>query len=62
MVPAKCFSPPPKVKSCLVQFTQKSSPEAVDFQLLLAFLDDYAAFSRKTLGRIQKMLEKKGKS
>lgn len=59
MVPAKCFSPAPKVKSCLLGFTKKSEPEKVDFQLLLSFLDQYAPFSRKTLGRIQKMLEKR---
>lgn len=62
MVPAKCFSPVPKVKSCLVAFSQKSSPEKVAFQALVSFLNVYAPFSRKTLGRIQKMLEKKSET
>lgn len=58
-VPAKCFSPAPKVKSCLVQFTKKHEPVPVNFLRLQSFLDFYAPYSRKTLGRIMKMNEKK---
>lgn len=60
MVPAKCFSPAPKVKSCLVRFIKKDSPENVEQKKLENFLNLYSPYSRKTLWRIEKMLEKKG--
>lgn len=60
MVPPKCFSPAPKVKSCLVKFTKKENPEKVDFQDLEHFLDLFAPYSRKTLGRIEKLCQKQG--
>lgn len=60
MVPPKCFSPAPKVKSCLVKFVKKDCPESVDFQALEAFLNLFAPYSRKTLWRIAKLLEKQG--
>lgn len=62
-VPAKCFSPAPKVKSCLVRLTKKEQVEMVDFQSLLEFLNLFSPYSRKTLWKISKMIEKKwGKS
>lgn len=60
MVPPKCFSPPPKVKSCLVQFIRKEKPVEIDFQLLVDFLNVFAPYSRKTLGRIDKLAQKQG--
>ena len=59
MVPPKCFSPAPKVKSCLVKFVKKERSEPVKFQTLELFLNLFAPYSRKTLGRIAKMIEKK---
>lgn len=59
MVPPKCFSPAPKVKSCLVKFIKKEVSEPVNFQTLELFLNLFAPYSRKTLGRIAKMIEKK---
>lgn len=61
-VPAKCFSPAPKVKSCLLRFTKKEKTESVAYSALEAFLNHFAPYSRKTLGKIAKMREKKGKS
>ncbi len=58
-VPAKAFSPAPKVKSCLIQCTPKLEIPDLDFEKLLQFLDDYSPFSRKTLWAIQKLHEKK---
>lgn len=60
MVPAKCFSPAPKVKSCLMRFTKKEKSESLPPVLLEEFLNDFAPYSRKTLWRITKMLQKKG--
>lgn len=62
MVPAKCFSPAPKVKSCLLRFTKKEKPESVAHSALESFLNDFSPYSRKTLWKISKMLEKKGKT
>ncbi len=62
-VPAKCFSPAPKVKSCLVRLTKKKNVERVDFESLLEFLNLFSPYSRKTLWKISKMIRKKwGKS
>lgn len=62
MVPAKCFSPAPKVKSCLMRFTKKEKIEAVDYQQLEHFLNLFSPYSRKTLWRICKMIEKRGEA
>ena len=62
-VPAKCFNPAPKVKSCLVQLTTKSEELKISWNSFLSFLELYAPFSRKTLGSIATLLEKRdGKS
>ena len=58
-VPAKCFKPVPKVKSCLIQLTTKSEQLTIDFDKLIEFLELFAPFSRKTLGAIQTMIKKK---
>lgn len=58
-VPAKCFKPAPKVKSCLIQLTTKSEQLTIDRDKFIAFLELFAPFSRKTLGAIQTMLKKK---
>lgn len=60
MVPPKCFSPAPKVKSCLVKMTRKAQPENVNFEDLELFLNAYCPYSRKTLGKIQKINQKQG--
>lgn len=58
-VPAKCFKPVPKVKSCLIQLINKNEYLAFSFETLVEFLELFAPFSRKTLGAIQKMIKKK---
>lgn len=58
-VPAKCFKPVPKVKSCLIQLINKNEHLAFSFETLVEFLELFAPFSRKTLGAIQKMIKKK---
>ncbi len=58
---AKSFNPPPKVKSCLVEFKKKKKSENIDFEKLVEFLDLYTPFSRKTLWAINKILVKQGK-
>ena len=55
------FNPPPKVKSCLVEFKKKDKSEDIDFDKLVEFLDLYTPFSRKTLWAINKILAKQGK-
>ena len=54
----KSFSPPPKVKSCLISIKKKEK-EGVDFWILGTFLDQTSKYSRKTLGKIEKMELKK---
>lgn len=61
MVPPKCFSPAPKVKSCLVMFKRKEKTESVHFQTLESFLNLFAPYSRKTLWRIAKLIDKHGR-
>ena len=58
-VPAKCFKPVPKVKSCLIQLTAKNEQLNISREKLIEFLELFAPFSRKTLGAIQKMIQKK---
>ena len=58
-VPAKCFKPAPKVKSCLIQLTIKDKQPTIPFEKVVEFLELFAPFSRKTLGAIQKMIQKK---
>jgi 16S rRNA A1518/A1519 N6-dimethyltransferase RsmA/KsgA/DIM1 with predicted DNA glycosylase/AP lyase activity len=48
-VSAKSFSPPPKIKSCLVEFQQKPNKINLNFDNLFEFLDLHSQFSRKTL-------------
>lgn len=64
-VPAKCFKPAPKVKSCLVNIEMskrqnvETSKSKIKFDELVQFLDLFAPYSRKTVWKIQKMVEKK---
>ena len=60
-VGAKCFNPPPKVKSCLVEFRKKEILPDIKFDSLCEFLDLYSPFSRKTLWAINKILAKQDK-
>ena len=54
-VPAKAFRPAPRVSSCLIALTPKQTPRPIAFGTLVSFLDVFAPFSRKTLGKIAKM-------
>ena len=66
-VAAKCFSPAPKVQSCLLKIEKlknatERSPVKENIEIfndLINFLDLFAPFSRKTLWKIQKMNAKK---
>lgn len=58
-VPAKAFSPAPKVKSCLIWLTKKKNVPNIPFDELIKFLDLFSPYSRKTLSKISKMLSKK---
>ena len=58
-VPAKAFSPAPKVKSCLIWLIKKDRIPNIDFNKLIEFLDLFSPYSRKTLGKISKMIAKK---
>lgn len=58
-VPAKCFKPVPKVKSCLIELKIKNWELKIERDRLIEFLELFAPFSRKTLGAISKMLDKR---
>ena len=58
-VPAKCFKPAPKVKSCLIQLTMTNDQLPIEWDKFIAFLELFAPFSRKTLWAIQTMLNKR---
>ena len=54
-VPAKAFRPAPRVQSCLIAWTRKEHPRPMAMDVLLEFLEVFAPFSRKTIGKIAKM-------
>jgi 16S rRNA A1518/A1519 N6-dimethyltransferase RsmA/KsgA/DIM1 with predicted DNA glycosylase/AP lyase activity len=58
-VPAKAFKPAPKVKSCLIECRMQSAECRVKWDDFIQFLEMFAPFSRKTLGAIRKMIQKK---
>jgi len=58
-VPAKAFSPAPKVKSCLIWLIKKKNIPNIPFDKLIRFLDLFSPYSRKTLWKISKMISKK---
>lgn len=58
-VPAKAFSPAPKVKSCLIWLVKKNEIPNIPFDELIWFLDLFSPYSRKTLWKISKMISKK---
>ena len=58
-VPAKAFSPAPKVKSCLIGLIRKDHIPNIAFSKLIEFLDLFSPYSRKTLWKISKMITKK---
>ena len=58
-VPAKSFKPVPKVKSCLVECRVQSVEYRIERDKLIQFLEMFAPFSRKTLGAIRTMINKK---
>ncbi len=58
-VPAKAFSPAPKVKSCLIWLVKKDKVPNIKFDELIWFLDLFSPYSRKTLWKISKMISKK---
>ena len=58
-VPAKAFSPAPKVKSCLIWLIKKERLPNIQFDELIRFLDFFSPYSRKTLSKISKMISKK---
>jgi 16S rRNA (adenine1518-N6/adenine1519-N6)-dimethyltransferase len=54
-VAAKSFRPAPKVQSCLIRIVPKRQVWQIAFERLLAFLDIFAPYSRKTMWKIAKM-------
>ncbi len=58
-VPAKAFSPAPKVKSCMIWLFKKEQLPNIPFEKLISFLDLFSPYSRKTLWKISKMISKK---
>lgn len=58
-VPAKAFSPAPKVSSALIKLKIKNEKLTISFEKLLEFLDNFSPYSRKTLGAISTMIKKK---
>jgi len=48
-VPAKDFTPAPKVDSCLVEFVYHGKNEDIDFKQLFDFLTILTAYKKKTL-------------
>jgi 16S rRNA (adenine1518-N6/adenine1519-N6)-dimethyltransferase len=58
-VPAKSFSPAPKVTSALIELRRKNLELSIEFTKFLAFLEDFAPYSRKTLRSIATMLKQK---
>lgn len=58
-VPAKCFKPAPKVKSCLIELRMQDVESRIEWNRFVEFLELFAPFSRKTLWAIQTMLRKK---
>lgn len=58
-VPAKCFKPAPKVKSCLIELKIRNWKLEIERDKFVEFLELFAPFSRKTLGAIQTMINKK---
>jgi 16S rRNA (adenine1518-N6/adenine1519-N6)-dimethyltransferase len=58
-VPAKAFSPAPKVTSALIKLKKNPDIPTIDFEVLLKFLDDFSPYSRKTLGAIATLNRKR---
>lgn len=60
-VPPKAFKPAPKVTSAVVGLTYKQgwTIKPGKWEKLISFLDDFAPYSRKTLGAIATMVKKK---
>jgi len=58
-IPAKAFTPAPKVKSAVIEISMLDFVRDIPFDELVDFLDNFSGFTRKTLGKIQKILSKK---
>jgi len=58
-VPAKAFTPAPKIKSAVIKLTPLKISRNIDFENMMNFIDQFSGFSRKTLGKITKILKKK---
>ena len=59
-VPPKSFSPAPKVDSAIIGLTSKPIQKFIfsDFPEFEEFLDKISGFSRKTIGKVSKILAK----
>jgi len=60
-VPAKDFTPAPKVDSCLVSFEYTGNKISWDFKKLNELLKIMMMYKKKSLGKIKKILEKQWK-
>ena len=60
-IPPEDFSPPPKVDSCLVRFEYTWANPNINPEELFELLSVITPIKKKTLGKIQKILEKQWK-
>lgn len=59
-VPAKAFSPAPKVQSAIFSLVGKSSIPPFAYMTMVALLERISMYKRKTLGKIWKMAGEQG--
>jgi 16S rRNA A1518/A1519 N6-dimethyltransferase RsmA/KsgA/DIM1 with predicted DNA glycosylase/AP lyase activity len=59
-VPAKAFSPAPKVQSAVFSLVAKASVPTFSYTLMVALLERISMYKRKTLGKIWKMAGEQG--
>lgn len=59
IVPPQAFNPPPKVDSAIIICTRREKPRltAAQHTRALEFLDLVSTYKRKTLGKIQKIID-----
>jgi len=59
-VPAKAFTPAPKVTSAVIRILPKSEADIphCDYDAMMGFLDRFSPFKRKTLGASAKIVAK----
>lgn len=59
-VPAKAFNPAPKVDSCLI-YVERNKKKINDMNKMIDFLEKASWYKRKTLGKIENLINRKSK-